>query len=166
MMHPIQQLATSIIFQAEVTHAGGVPVERLRCLLGDNEQSGHRKWRHVGLRKRDGRIYAIAKNLKPNTLYYIRPYATNSVGTSYGDEFQKNTTKGLGVMRTFVIDSLIRAEVGSRRRKYIRPGRRGNPRTRCLLDPKGDENHRYDSLYDGSRLILPARNRFGAVGKL
>lgn len=108
--HPIQQLATSIIFQAEVTHAGGVPVERYGVCWGTTSnpviESGDTSVCGSGT----GEFTAIAKNLKPNTLYYIRPYATNSVGTSYGDEFQKNTTKGLGVMRTFVIDSLIRAE--------------------------------------------------------
>lgn len=108
--HPIKQLATSIIFQAEVTHAGGVPVERYGVCWGTTSnpvvESGDTSVCGSGT----GEFTAIAKNLKPNTLYYIRPYATNSVGTSYGDEFQKNTTKGLGVMRTFVIDSLIRAE--------------------------------------------------------
>ena len=108
--HPIQQLATSIIFQAEVTHAGGVPVERYGVCWGTTSnpviESGDTSVCGSGT----GEFTAIAKNLKSNTLYYIRPYATNSVGTSYGDEFQKNTTKGLGVMRTFVIDSLIRAE--------------------------------------------------------
>lgn len=108
--HPIQQLATSIIFQAEITHAGGVPVERYGVCWGTTSnpviESGDTSVCGSGT----GEFTAIAKNLKPNTLYYIRPYATNSVGTSYGDEFQKNTTKGLGVMRTFVIDSLIRAE--------------------------------------------------------
>ena len=108
--HPIQQLATSIIFQAEVTHAGGVPVERYGVCWGTTSnpviESGDTSVCGSGT----GEFTAIAKNLKPNTLYYIRPYATNSVGTSYGDEFQKHTTKGLGVMRTFVIDSLIRAE--------------------------------------------------------
>ena len=108
--HPIQQLATSIIFQAEVTHAGGVPVERYGVCWGTTSnpviESGDTSVCGSGT----GEFTAIAKNLKPNTLYYIRPYATNSVGTSYGDEFQKNTTKGLGVMQTFVIDSLIRAE--------------------------------------------------------
>ena len=108
--HPIKQLATSIIFQAEVTHAGGVPVERYGVCWGTTSnpvvESGDTSVCGSGT----GEFTAIAKNLKPNTLYYIRPYATNSVGTSYGDEFQKNTTKGLGVMRTFVIDSLIRSE--------------------------------------------------------
>ena len=108
--HPVEQLATSIIFQAEVLNAGGVPVERYGVCWGTSRnpvvESGDTSVCGSGV----GEFTAIAKNLKPNTLYYIRPYATNRVGTSYGEEFQKNTTQGLGVMRTFVIDSLVRAE--------------------------------------------------------
>lgn len=34
-----------------------------------------------------GNFTATASNLKPNTTYYIRAYATNVVGTTYGEEF-------------------------------------------------------------------------------
>lgn len=41
---------------------------------------------------------ATLTDLLPNTTYYARAYATNKVGTSYGEEFSFNTETGLAVV--------------------------------------------------------------------
>ncbi|NDA62645.1 MAG: fibronectin type III domain-containing protein [Chitinophagia bacterium] len=38
-----------------------------------------------------GSYPSILNNLKPNTMYYVRAYATNSTGTNYGNEFSFTT---------------------------------------------------------------------------
>lgn len=40
------------------------------------------------------------KALSPNTTYYVRAYATNAAGTSYGDEFSFTTDNGVVVLTT------------------------------------------------------------------
>ncbi len=44
--------------------------------------------------------------LVPNTLYYVRAYATNSIGTSYGNELNINTSVGLPILITSSINLL------------------------------------------------------------
>lgn len=44
--------------------------------------------------------------LTPNTTYYIRAYATNGVGTAYGDELSFTTTTGLASIQTNTITSI------------------------------------------------------------
>ncbi|MEI7980784.1 MAG: FISUMP domain-containing protein [Bacteroidota bacterium] len=43
-----------------------------------------------------GMFSSSITGLTPNTLYYVRAYATNSVGTGYGDEVSFTTTAGPG----------------------------------------------------------------------
>jgi len=43
----------------------------------------------------EGYFYKILTNLTPNTTYYIRPYATNGIGTSYGPTVVIQTTNSL-----------------------------------------------------------------------
>lgn len=38
-----------------------------------------------------GEFYSIISNLTPNTTYYVRAYATNSVGTAYGEQVEFTT---------------------------------------------------------------------------
>lgn len=120
--HPVELSATSIVFSAEVTSSGGVPVERYGVCWGTESNPVVESNDTSICGSGTGVFSGVAKNLKANTLYYIRPYATNSVGTSYGDEFQRNTTEGLGMIRTFVIDSLIRAESAVVGGNIIDPG--------------------------------------------
>ena len=48
----------------------------------------------------DGNYQGKLTGLKTETKYYIKAYATNSNGTSYGDEIEVTTTDGLPVVVT------------------------------------------------------------------
>ncbi len=45
-------------------------------------------------------------NLSPNATYYIRAYATNKFGTSYGEQLKIQTSEGLAEVRTIEISSI------------------------------------------------------------
>ncbi|OIP00875.1 MAG: hypothetical protein AUJ98_06245 [Bacteroidetes bacterium CG2_30_33_31] len=54
-----------------------------------------------------GIFTSMMSNLSPNTAYYVRAYATNSVGTSYGNEVTFTTlTPTLATVTTSAIDSI------------------------------------------------------------
>lgn len=120
--HPVELQATSITFRAEVLDAGGLPVERYGACwsTSPNPEVGTADTTVCG--SGVSAFQAVARNLKPNTLYYIRPYAVNEAGVGYGEEFQKNTTQGLGMMKTFVVDSMVFAESVVCGGKIIDPG--------------------------------------------
>ncbi len=44
--------------------------------------------------------------LSVNTVYYVRAYATNSVGTAYGEQFEFRTADGLPTLRTDSVTSI------------------------------------------------------------
>lgn len=45
-------------------------------------------------------------SLSPNTMYYVRAYATNSKGTAYSDEFSFTTASGLPVVNTASVSNI------------------------------------------------------------
>jgi uncharacterized protein (TIGR02145 family) len=45
-------------------------------------------------------------NLSPGTIYYVRAYATNSIGTSYGEELSFSTEAVISTLTTAVISSI------------------------------------------------------------
>ena len=52
-----------------------------------------------------GEFTSQLTGLSVNTVYYVRAYATNSVGTAYGEQFEFRTADGLPTLRT---DSVTR----------------------------------------------------------
>ncbi|HRO85181.1 MAG TPA: FISUMP domain-containing protein [Niabella sp.] len=48
-----------------------------------------------------GSFSSVLNNLNPNTTYYARAYASNSVGTAYGNEITFKTSTALAVLTTF-----------------------------------------------------------------
>ena len=52
-----------------------------------------------------GEFTSTLKNLEHNTIYYVRAYATNKIGTSYGEQVKFTTQQGVPVV---VTDSIIR----------------------------------------------------------
>lgn len=44
--------------------------------------------------------------LSVNTVYYVRAYATNSIGTAYGEQFEFRTADGLPTLRTDSVTSI------------------------------------------------------------
>ena len=51
-----------------------------------------------------GEFVSQMTGLSVNTIYYVRAYATNSIGTAYGEQFEFRTADGLPTLRT---DSVI-----------------------------------------------------------
>lgn len=98
--YKIKRTATTITIQAEVTSANGVSVESYGICWGLESKptidTDEKKSVGDGL----GQFTAIADNLKENSKYYLRPYATNKKGTGYGDEICVTTTTGLGIVKT------------------------------------------------------------------
>jgi hypothetical protein len=83
--------AISSIGGGEVLLDGGSPVITRGICWGANPQPtilDNTTSDGVGL----GAFTSILNNLQPNTTYYFRAYATNSVGTGYGNELSFSTT--------------------------------------------------------------------------
>ncbi|SEF55006.1 hypothetical protein SAMN05444001_102204 [Parabacteroides chinchillae] len=108
--HTIEKLATTVSFYAEVVSGNGLPVEKYGVCWGLESEPTIEKNDTTVCGKGLGKFRGIAHKLKPNTLYYIRPYAINAKGTNYGKEITVNTTKGLGVVATVVVSDSIKAE--------------------------------------------------------
>ena len=92
--------ATTITLQAEVLSANGLPVEAYGVCWGLDPspvvESGDTVISGTGI----GEYESTAVGLEADTTYYIRPYATNEKGTSYGEELSVSTQTGLGVVQT------------------------------------------------------------------
>ena len=92
--------ATTITLQAEVLSANGLPVEAYGVCWGLDPspvvESGDTVVSGTGI----GAYVATAVGLEADTTYYVRPYATNEKGTSYGEELSVSTQTGLGVVQT------------------------------------------------------------------
>lgn len=56
--------------------------------------------------KGTGSFTSSLTNLQPQTLYYVRAYATNSVGTTYGNQLSFTTLDGLPVLTTTAATSI------------------------------------------------------------
>lgn len=108
--HKPENLATTIAVYAEVTSGNGLPVERYGICWGTESNPTVEKNDTTIAGKGLGVYKSIAKDLDPNTDYYIRPYATNAKGTNYGEEILATTTEGLGTVRTIVVQDSIKAE--------------------------------------------------------
>lgn len=100
--YEIQKTATTITIQAEVLSANGAPVEKYGICWGLNSNPTVESGDTVIAGKGIGEFSATAVQLNSSQEYYIRPYATNKKGTSYGDELLVSTADGLGVVRTLV----------------------------------------------------------------
>lgn len=53
-----------------------------------------------------GEFVSSITGLSPNTIYYVRAYATNSVGTNYGEEKSFTTNDGLPVVTTAEVSDI------------------------------------------------------------
>ncbi len=82
---------TSVTSGGTITNTGGADIIAFGVCWGTTSNptiSGS----HTIDGKGAGSFVSNVTGLTPNTLYYLRAYATNSVGTSYGDEVQFTTT--------------------------------------------------------------------------
>lgn len=87
--------STSVFGGGNITNDGGAPVTSRGICWGTTHNptiSINKTSDGIG----SGNFISALTGLIPGTLYYIRAYATNSVGTSYGNEINFTTTIVLG----------------------------------------------------------------------
>ena len=154
--YDIQKTATTITIEGEVLSANGAPVESYGVCWGTESNPTIEAGDTVISGKGLGKFSATAISLESDQEYYIRPYATNMKGTSYGDELLVSTTNGLGVVRTLLpTEKDIKATSITCGGKIVDAGE-GNIEERGVLltTQKEDENaHEYpctmetDSFY-------------------
>src|SRR5664279_1269858 len=82
---------TSLVSGGSITKDGGASVTARGVVYGTTRGpvvGGNQTTDDAGV----GSFVSTLTGLTPNTLYYIRAYATNSVGTAYGNEVTATTT--------------------------------------------------------------------------
>ncbi len=96
-----EKTASSLVVSAYLTKENGAKIiERGFCYSQEAsptiETADTIRDNEVGI----GSFTLKIKGLTGNTAYYIRPYATNSQGTEYGEALFDSTQSGLGVVKT------------------------------------------------------------------
>ena len=95
---------TSVTFVGSVTHEGDAPVTARGVCWGKSSEPtiyGYHTTDGEGL----GQFSSNIENLEPNTLYYVRAYATNSAGTGYGATMTFTTKSFLPIVETGWVSS-------------------------------------------------------------
>ncbi|HNY02346.1 MAG TPA: FISUMP domain-containing protein [Bacteroidales bacterium] len=87
--------STSAASGGNVTSAGGAPVTA-RGVCWSTSSSPTISNNHTTDGTGTGTFTSTITGLQPSTLYYVRAYATNSGGTSYGGQLQFTTAPGSG----------------------------------------------------------------------
>ena len=91
--------ATSIIAGGNITFNGGYQVtERGVCWSNVNAEPSIND-NHLANGSGSGTYSVTISKLTPNTMYYVRAYATNSVGTAYGEVLRITTMDGQAVLK-------------------------------------------------------------------
>lgn len=106
----VDSTATSLRMKAVVTSENGAPLKaRGFRYWKEGEQEDFlevKDTEKLGL----GEYIKVIENLKNGAVYEITPFATNEVGTAFGDTINLNTTKGVGEVKTSdVVDENITA---------------------------------------------------------
>ncbi|MBO4482164.1 MAG: T9SS type A sorting domain-containing protein [Bacteroidales bacterium] len=81
---------TSAVSGGEIAENGGAPVYDCGLCWGTSEHPDKNSNTAMG-DLADGKFTIKMENLQPETTYYVRAYATNSAGTSFGNEFSFQT---------------------------------------------------------------------------
>ena len=94
---------TSAIAGGNITDDGGAPIT-IRGICWSTNQAPTINDSKTMNGTGNGNFNSNIANLAPNITYYVRAYATNSVGTSYGNEVSFKTLKELEVPTLTTID--------------------------------------------------------------
>ena len=98
--------ATSMVAKGEVTDNGGYNVtERGFCYSATNAEPSLTDTK-ITSGSGNGSFSASIKTLKASTKYYVRAYATNSIGTSYGNIVSVTTKNGAASVTTGSIKNI------------------------------------------------------------
>ena len=89
----------------EVTNDGGAPVTE-RGICWGTEHSPSIEGNHATSGTGTGNFSVELTGLTPGTTYYVRAYAKNSVGTSYGNEVSLSTTANMPTVTTDEVSNI------------------------------------------------------------
>ena len=95
--------ATTASCGGAVTSNGGYPVTARGICWSAVSSNPTIEDNHTNEVADNGDFTSLMTNLEPNTTYYVRAYATNEVGTSYGMSVIFTTANGLPVISTIFI---------------------------------------------------------------
>lgn len=98
--------ATSATFGGEVTNEGGAPVTDRGVCWSLTQSPSLENGEHRSIGSGNGSFSGTINGLSPNTPYYVRAYATNSRGTSYGEQKTFTTATGLPVVTRADVTSI------------------------------------------------------------
>ncbi|MEY1639587.1 FISUMP domain-containing protein [Tenuifilum osseticum] len=99
--------STSAVSGGSITSDGGVPITA-RGVVWSTSQNPTVET-NLGVTSNGtgtGTFTSSLTNLQPGTVYYVRAYATNSVGTVYGNQQTFTTHDGLPVLTTAAVTSI------------------------------------------------------------
>ena len=96
---------TTAVGGGNVTNDGGAPIT-VRGICWDTISNPTISGRHTINGRGMGRFTSNITGLKPNTTYYVRAYATNSVGTAYGNLIIFATKAGLPTIITDTVGNI------------------------------------------------------------
>lgn len=97
--------SSSAVIQCEAMADAGEPITMRGVCYGKSPQpsiNGMHTSDGMGL----GQWESVMTDLSPNVTYYVRAYATNSFGTSYGEQLTILTAEGLATVRTGEVSAI------------------------------------------------------------
>ncbi|MBR3412509.1 MAG: DUF1566 domain-containing protein [Bacteroidales bacterium] len=97
--------ATSATCSANITNDGGSAVTE-RGICWSTSQYPTISGSHTAVGSGTGSFSTSISSLSPSTTYYVRAYATNSVGTSYSNQINFTTDNGLPTVTTNTVSSI------------------------------------------------------------
>jgi len=103
---PSSITSTSAELSSTITSTGGSNITTSGVCYGNNPNPSLLDY-YTTDGTNSGTFVSTLSNLSPNTLYYARAYATNGVGTAYGNQVQFTTTQTPAIsIETFNCSSL------------------------------------------------------------
>ncbi len=92
--------ASTATCKGNVTENGGYPITARGFCWSNTSSAPTVEDKHTTEVADKGEFSSILTGLEPNKTYYVRAYATNEVGTSYGEQLSFTTPSGLPVVET------------------------------------------------------------------
>lgn len=99
---PSSVTATSAVCGGSISSNGGFSITE-KGLVWSTSQSPTLEDNHIALGTGDAAFTGSITNLSLSTTYYVRAYATNSIGTSYSAQKSFTTTAGLPTVTTTTV---------------------------------------------------------------
>ncbi len=99
--------ASTALGGGDVTNNGGYPIIARGVCWSMTSSTPTIEDNHTTEVADNGAFSSLITNLETNTTYYLRAYATNEIGTSYGESVTFTTANGLPVVHTTAVGDNI-----------------------------------------------------------